>query len=130
MLEKYFLKNLLEKLPGLVRHVYTMVLIMAGWVFFFSPGIGSAVKYIGRMFGIGAAGLINPAAVYYLYNYILLFAVLILCSTPHTYRRFSVFMQQRTGRCRIAIAAYIVMFVLSVAYLVNATYNPFLYFRF
>lgn len=103
---------------------------MAYDAIFFSPGIGSAVKYIGRMFGIGAAGLINPAAVYYLYNYILLFAVLILCSTPHIYRRFSVFMQQRTGRCRIAIAAYVVMFVLSVAYLVNATYNPFLYFRF
>lgn len=130
MLEKYLLKNLLEKIPGLVRHVYTMILVMVGWVLFFSPGIGSAVKYIGRMFGIGAAGVINPAAVYYLYNYILLFAVLILCSTPYIYRKFSVFMQKRTGRCGAAIAAYVVIFVLSVAYLVNATYNPFLYFRF
>lgn len=82
------------------------------------------------MFGIGAAGLVNPTAVYYLYNYILLFLVLIICSVPYTYKKFSGFMQRRRSRLGVAIAAYVAIFVLSAAYLVNATYNPFLYFRF
>ena len=122
--------DILERLPGIIRHIYTMLLVMIGWVFFFSPSMGSAVGYIGRMFGIGAAGLVNPTAVYYLYNYILLFLVLIICSVPYTYKKFSGFMQRRRSRLGVAIAAYVAIFVLSAAYLVNATYNPFLYFRF
>ncbi len=130
MVEKYLLMDILERLPGIIRHIYTMLLVMIGWVFFFSPSMGSAVGYIGRMFGIGAAGLVNPTAVYYLYNYILLFLVLIICSVPYTYKKFSGFMQRRRSRLGVAIAAYVAIFVLSAAYLVNATYNPFLYFRF
>jgi alginate O-acetyltransferase complex protein AlgI len=130
MVEKYLFMDILERLPRIIRHIYTMLLVMIGWVFFFSPSMGSAVAYIGRMFGIGAAGLVNPTAVYYLYNYILLFLVLIICSVPYTYKKFSGFMQRRRSRLGVAIAAYVAIFVLSAAYLVNATYNPFLYFRF
>ena len=130
MVEKYLFMDILERLPRIIRHIYTMLLVMIGWVFFFSPSMGSAVGYIGRMFGIGAAGLVNPTAVYYLYNYILLFLVLIICSVPYTYKKFSGFMQRRRSRLGVAIAAYVAIFVLSAAYLVNATYNPFLYFRF
>lgn len=130
MVEKYLLMDILERLPRIIRHIYTMLLVMIGWVFFFSPSMGSAVGYIGRMFGIGAAGLVNPTAVYYLYNYILLFLVLIICSVPYTYKKFFGFMQRRRSRLGVAIAAYVAIFVLSAAYLVNATYNPFLYFRF
>lgn len=130
LLEKYILKDIIKRLPGVVKHIYTMVLVMIGWVFFFSPGIGSAFVYIGKMFGIGADGFVNATAVYYLYNYILLFLVLILCSVPYTYKKFSRFMLRKKSRCPAAIATYILMFILSTAYLVNATYNPFLYFRF
>ena len=130
MVEKYLFMDIQERLPRIIRHIYTMLLVMIGWVFFFSPSMGSAVAYIGRMFGIGAAGLVNPTAVYYLYNYILLFLVLIICSVPYTYKKFSGFMQRRRSRLGVAIAAYVAIFVLSAAYLVNATYNPFLYFRF
>ena len=130
LLEKYVLKDVMERLPGFIKHIYTMVLVMIGWVFFFSPSIGSAFAYIGKMFGIGADGFINGTAVYYFYNYILLFLVLILCSVPYTYKKFSRFMLHKKSRCPVAIATYILMFILSTAYLVNATYNPFLYFRF
>lgn len=130
LLEKYVLKDVIERLPKAVKHIYTMVLVMIGWVFFFSPGIGSAFSYLGKMFGIGAAGFVNATAIYYLYNYILLFLVLILCSVPYTYKKFSRVMLRKKSRCPVAVATYILMFILSTAYLVNATYNPFLYFRF
>lgn len=129
-LEKYLLKDVLERLPGFAKHIYTMVFVMLGWVFFFSPDMGSAFRYIGRMFGVGAHGLVDATAIYYLYSYILLFVVLILCSVPYTYKKFTRFMLQKKSYCGIAVAVYVVMFVLSTAYLVNATYNPFLYFRF
>lgn len=131
LLEKYALKNLFEKLPSIVKHIYTMVFVMIGWVLFFSPGMGDAVSYIGVMFGIGANGFADSTGIYYLYNYILLIVLCIVCSIPYTYKKFSrIVFGGKKGRTAVAMGVYVAPFVLSVAYLVNATYNPFLYFRF
>lgn len=131
LIEKYLLKDLLERLPGFVKHIYTMLLVMIGWVFFFSPGIGSAFGYLGAMFGIGGGGFLNQTTFYYLRSYFLLFVILILCSTPYTYRKFFRFsFEGAKERRAFALTAYLLIFLLSAAYLVNATYNPFLYFRF
>ena len=64
LLEKFVLKDVLAKTPGTVKHIYTMILVMIGWVFFFSPTLGSAFQYVGAMFGIGATGIIDRTAVY------------------------------------------------------------------
>ena len=130
LLEKFVLKDVLAKTPGTVKHIYTMILVMIGWVFFFSPTLGSAFQYVGAMFGIGATGIIDRTAVYYLSNYFILFLLMILCSVPYTYKRFRrLAVRGNVGRV-VMLAVYVVLFILSTAYLVNATYNPFLYFRF
>ncbi|HJA12700.1 MAG TPA: MBOAT family protein [Candidatus Mediterraneibacter merdipullorum] len=133
LLEKYVLNRVLEKLPSAVKHIYTMLFVLIGWVLFFSPGMGDALSYIGAMFGIGANGFADAAGIYYLYNYALLFVIAAICSVPFTYRLFSrtVFGGRRgKGHTAVAMGVYVAIFVLSLAYLVNATYNPFLYFRF
>lgn len=130
LLEKFVLKDVLAKTPETVKHIYTMILVMIGWVFFFSPTLGSAFQYVGAMFGIGATGIIDRTAVYYLSNYFILFLLMILCSVPYTYKRFRrLAVRGNVGRV-VMLAVYVVLFILSTAYLVNATYNPFLYFRF
>ena len=130
LLEKFVLKDVLAKTPGTVKHIYTMILVMIGWVFFFSPTLGSAFQYVGAMFGIGATGIIDRTAVYYLSNYFILFLLMILCSVPYTYKRFRrLAVRGNVGRV-VMLAVYVVLFILSTAYLVSATYNPFLYFRF
>lgn len=130
-LEKYVLKDVLERVPKAVKHIYTMLFVMIGWVLFFSPGIGSALTYIGTMFGIGAKGFIDSTAIYYLTNYLVLFVILIVCSVPYTYKKFA---QHSFGKkkdnYKFAAVCYLLIFILCTAYLVNATYNPFLYFRF
>ncbi len=131
LLEKYVLKGVLEKVPNFVKHIYTMLFVLIGWVLFFSPGMGDAVSYIGAMFGIGANGLADSTGIYYLYNYALLILLSVICSVPFTYKKFTrIVFGGSKGRTAIAMGAYLAIFVLSVAYLVNATYNPFLYFRF
>ena len=130
LLEKYALKNVLEHLPWFVKHIYTILLVMVGWVFFFSPDIGSAFKYLGAMIGTGANGFADSAAVYYLYNNLLMFIVLIICSVPYTYKKFLRLETGKKSYRTIAMISYLLIFVLAVACLVNATYNPFLYFRF
>ena len=130
-LEKYALKRVLERLPKVVKHIYTMVFVMIGWVLFFSPGMGSAVKYIGIMFGIGAHGFADGTAVYYLLNYMILFVLSVVCSVPYTYKKFVHYaFGTKVDHFKAAMVCYALLFLLSTAYLVHATYNPFLYFRF
>lgn len=129
-LEKYALKNVLERLPGFIKHLYTMILVMIGWVFFFSSSLGNAFSYIGAMFGMQGRAFVDGTARYYMTSSIVLLLFAIGCATPRAYRYFRKFSFSKKGRVGISVAAYGVILLLSTAYLVNATYNPFLYFRF
>lgn len=51
IIEKYILSPVLDKLPSVVRHIYSIVLVVIGWVLFFSPSLGGAARYLGMMFG-------------------------------------------------------------------------------
>lgn len=131
IIEKYILKGALEKLPSALQHVYTIVLVMFGWVLFFSPSLGSAVSYMGTMLGIGGAGLADLTGWYYLKSGLVLGIIAAVGSTPVVYRRFSKWEHSRNPYKQIAcVVVYAGIFLISTAYLVNATYNPFLYFRF
>ncbi|MEG2014026.1 MAG: MBOAT family O-acyltransferase, partial [Anaerovoracaceae bacterium] len=68
LLEKMVFKNILEKTPAFIKHIYTMILVMIGWVLFASPTLVGAVEYIKVMFGIGANPLIDNTGIYYLYT--------------------------------------------------------------
>jgi alginate O-acetyltransferase complex protein AlgI len=130
-LEKYVLGDALERLPQAARHVYTMVLVMVGWVLFFSPSMGSAMSYLGAMFGIGGKGLIDMTGFYYLKSGLLLGIIAGIGSTPFLRRKFSELLWREERYMQIAgVVMYAGIFLISTAYLVNDTYNPFLYFRF
>ena len=131
IIEKYVLKGAVDRLPGILQHFYTMVLVMFGWVLFFAPSLGKAVSYMGTMLGIGGAGFLDMTAVYYLKSSFVLGIVAVAASTPWMYQHFSRWKKARETYKRIlCVIVYAVIFLISIAYLVNATYNPFLYFRF
>ncbi|WP_163857235.1 MBOAT family O-acyltransferase [Paenibacillus elgii] len=129
--EKLVLLRWLKNKPGFVGHAYTLVIVMIGWVFFEFEKLVSAAAYIGTMFGFGANGLTDNRTWYELSANFLLLIVLALCSTPFPSKALAWLTErfQRTGVIAVP-AVYFVLLFLSTAYLVNATYNPFLYFRF
>ena len=131
ILEKYIFKDAIQKMPGFLQHVYAMVLIMLGWVLFSAPTLGRALSYMGSMFGIGGGGFVDMTGFYYLKSTLILGILAILCSTPMLYKRFMhmAYTRKKYGQV-LYVVAYVGIFVISIAYLVNATYNPFLYFRF
>ena len=131
LIEKYLLKDILPKFPRVCQHIYAMVLVIIGWVFFFSPSVGAAFGYIGRMFGIGAAGFINGAALYYIKNYGIVLLLMIFFCGPFAYSKYKERVFGKGGyRLYASVALYVALFIIVIAFLVNATYNPFLYFRF
>lgn len=131
IVEKYVTGKWLEKLPEGICICYNMVLVMIGWVLFFSPNLGSALTYLGQMFGIGAAGIVDRQAVYLIVGNWLLWLMAMIGSTPVMGRLGKVlFHENEKSWIGMGVVVYVGMFLLSIAYLVTETYNPFLYFRF
>ena len=125
--EKLFLLKALDRTPAFVGHIYALFLIVVGWAIFGVEDIGALGGYLRAMFG-GGAGLFSPLDGYELSNYARLLPVLAVASTPLMARLFG----RLNGKAR-EIAGFVLIagaLVACTAYLVDATYNPFLYFRF
>ena len=133
ILEKYLWGSKIEKLPAAVQHIYAFVLVLFGWVFFFSPTLGYAGQYLKVMFGIGAKGIFDKLGFFMIFTNWLLIVIAILASAPRGYKllkKITGCWQSEEVRTIVTCAVYIAMFLLCIAFLVTETYNPFLYFRF
>ena len=106
-----------------------MVLVMIGWVIFRSTGMGNAILYIKAMFGIGAKGIIDKAVWAYIAQNWIYFVFAIIGSAPVV-----PWIDQKLKDSRIWQAAYAVgvvaCLVVSVSFICNNAYNPFIYFNF
>ncbi len=130
IIEKYILSPVLDKLPSVVRHIYSIVLVVIGWVLFFSPSLGGAARYLGMMFGAGAHGVADRESLYLLTTNLVLWIILIIGSTPLTDVRYQHMLRQKKWNTTLLNGiVYAVLFILCIAYLVTETYNPFLYFQ-
>ncbi len=128
ILEKNVWKNWLDKLPGVVQMIYTLFIVMIGWVFFANPGFGSAFGYIASMFNIFRPGFGDEVFLFRLMSYWL---VLLFAAVGATDRVKRVFKNMTTGKLywlRPILA--VIGLIVCMAYIVDDTYNPFLYFRF
>ena len=131
LLEKMVFANILERVPTFIKHIYTMLLIMIGWVFFASPNLSFAMEYLKSMFGFGNHVLMDSAGIYYLYTNAIMFVILGVCSTPIVKIILDrIVVKSKLGYVNGSLITYMVILFLATAYLVNETYNPFLYFRF
>ena len=120
-IEKVFLLKWLQKHPVPAR-VYTLLTIAVGWAIFYITDLGMLGRFIVKMFSFSG----GVSAGYYFRNYFVSNLVGILCSTPLTIR----FYEKYKNNNVVMIPVLTAVFLLSVAYLVDSTYNPFIYFRF
>lgn len=133
VIEKFVLLKYLNKLPSFVSHIYAIVFVWIGWVIFAFDDLSKGIQYLKAMFGINTLGFANDKALYLLLNFGLIFIILILGSTDIP-KRLAVRLVGAHGEKKVTAVVqgiFIVgVFIISVAYLVDASYNPFLYFRF
>lgn len=131
IIEKYLLSPVLDRLPDVVRHIYSIVLVVIGWVLFFSSSFGQAADYIRVMFGAGAHGFADRESMYLLTSNLILWLILIFGSTPLVHFRYEHMLRTKKWNTTIINSVvYAALFIVCIAYLVTETYNPFLYFRF
>ncbi len=128
LLEKYLFKNIIEKTPMLLRHIITLVVVMLGWVLFASPTLTDALSYMGTMFGFSDTVFMDSTAKYLLSTN----AFPIIFMSLSAFGAFSNLPRTKSFKVNVTVlsVSYLVIFILSIIYLISETYNPFLYFRF
>jgi alginate O-acetyltransferase complex protein AlgI len=136
LLEKYLLLRVLGRLPAVCRHLWLILCTLVGWAFFDAASLPTALETIRSALGAGAAegaGFVSADALYYLRSYAVPLAIGVLCSTPmpmHLLRRLASThwgTRLRVFAEPVGIAA---LLLVSTAWLVDGSFNPFIYFRF
>ena len=131
LIEKLWLLHKLRRLP-VIGHVYVMLMVLLSFVMFNAPSVGEGFAVIGGMFGSGD-GIISSEFVYYFRSSALTLIVGIIGSTPIVKKAFLALRGSSTGEKVISILepiALVAVLLVSTAYLVDGSFNPFLYFRF
>ena len=128
IIEKFFLGKFLEKLPGWVQRIYAFLLVVFGWVFFELETPASIWTYFRWLFGAG--GLWDEHSGYLLLTFGLLLVLCFLASNDWFSRLCKKAEEKWSGFSYLRLVWMAVLLIASMAFLVNATYNPFLYYRF
>lgn len=134
IIEKLFLLRYLEKSPIFIQRIYTLIVVLFSWVIFALDDFSLVLQYFKAMFGLNQGAFIDAQTGYLLYTNLILLIILILASTGYPKKLAEkLFLKLQSKTLAIQIVKNVVfigVFILSVAYLVDASYNPFLYFRF
>ena len=133
IIEKLGLLKVLEKCPAVVGHIYSLILIVIGWVIFAVDDMGKVAAYLGMMLGSSQI-FIDDAFVYFFESRIWLLIACVIGSTPLPKIVCSIIAEKLEDRevllGTIETVLFMGIFALSMAFLVSGSYNPFLYFRF
>lgn len=127
--------NFIDRAPVALRHTYTLLVVMVGWVFFRVPELSQATNYIGVMFG-SHAGIDTPAVSYLDYwdtKVALCFIFGVMFSTDLPNRASAILSAKPIFGYywRFALTcSWLLILLLSIASIAAQTYNPFIYFRF
>ena len=130
LIEKLFLAKLLERFPKAFRHAYALLLIIVGWTIF---GLGSAdmiLGYLGNMFAISGIALFNFESLYMLLSHSVLLLIAIIGAAPLISNIYKKYADKTIMKVLVMPVFYVLVFMMSLAYIVDSSFNPFLYFRF
>lgn len=122
LLEKFIISKVLEKLPSIIRHIYALFIIAIGWSIFAIEDMKSLGIFLKSLFINNT--LIDPDTMFNLGNNVVILIIAVIASTPLLQKAW----------CKLNKIAknviLILLFLVSISYLVASSYNPFLYFRF
>ena len=132
VLEKHWLLNKLEK-GRIWNHIYVLVIVILSFVIFNAADMTEALEYIGGMFGLGGIPLFSAECSYYLKSYGILILASMAGSTPLVKNAVVKFAATNYGKKLMPVLRPVVLLLILLvctAYLIDSSFNPFLYFRF
>ena len=129
IIEKLFLSKYLEKIPKVFTHIYVLILVMISFIIFNGESVNQIVTNITSLVGIGNISLTTPESIYYFKSYFIPIVIGIIGATPilkniantKKYKKIINILEPIT---------LLVLFIISTSYIIDGSFNPFLYFRF
>ncbi|MBO5448532.1 MAG: MBOAT family protein [Ruminococcus sp.] len=130
--EKLFLLKILGRTPGIIQHLYALLLIVTGWGIFAYEDTSALLQNFKNMFGMGGLPLINSQTVFWLSQNAVLIVILVIASTPLIKRIGDQLAINSPGfySCVCIPVISVALLIVCSAYLAGNAFNPFLYFRF
>lgn len=119
-----------KKRRGIIGHLYTMFFVVIGWIIFRSNNLTNAWFHIKALFGVGMSTIYDAKTLFYVKDNLPFFVAASIFSTPiipYLKRKFKLF--NTTLKC-IEWIILLLLFMISISYLIKGTYNPFIYFNF
>jgi len=132
LIEKLWLLKHLQK-SKVFKHIYVMFFVIISFVIFNAANMGDAMECIKNMFGFGGIPFISDEWLYFLRSYGITIIIAIVGSTPIAAKVISTVKNKKVGEKIINIAEPVILaglLIVTTAYLVDGSFNPFLYFRF
>jgi alginate O-acetyltransferase complex protein AlgI len=114
-------------IPKVIGHIYTLFLVIIGWVFFRADNISYALNYLKNMFSFGTNSF-GTTLIYLRENAVILLIAILACLPVADW--FNKSIKKDSMKYPLKLAFLLVVFLISVIYIVKGTYNPFIYFNF
>ena len=133
IIEKLWLNKFMEKLPSFIRRIYVLFIVMILFIIFSSDNMSVALSNIKGLFGMNGEAFINDYTLHYLKSYLPVLIIALLGSTPFIKILIDKLRKNKYVNNIINILEPILIVVILVvvtSYLIDNSYNPFLYFRF
>ena len=133
IIEKIWLNNFMEKLPSFIRRIYVLFIVMILFIIFNSDNMSVALTNIKGLFGMNGEAFVNDYTLHYLKSYLPVLIIALVGSTPFIKILIDKLRKNKYVNNIINILEPIIIVVILVvvtSYLIDNSYNPFLYFRF
>ena len=132
VIERIGFKKVLAKLPKFLGRIYTLLVVIVGWVFFRAETLTGALKYLGAMFRFTNFGWVKAIAQLEGYSLVILLAAIVLCIPVYPKIKGKL-LAKEGGETVVPLLDGVlaaVLVVISIYCLSGSDYNPFIYFRF
>ena len=132
LIEKLFLKDFLDK-HKIIGHIYTLFLVIISFVIFNADSFNYIINFLKNLFGFGNIPFINKETMYYFRSYGVILFISFVAATPLFKNLIIKFRKNNNLNTIIDILEvlyYLLLLLLVTSYLIDASFNPFLYFRF
>ena len=128
-LEKYPLKNVVAKTPTVLRHIVTLLIVLIGWMLFRFEDMSVFRDVVTALFNFNITDIGLSEATIYIETYFVYFIASILFSTPIYYVVCDKFKKYKVFEF-VKYCGLLCLFVVTIMFLAQSSYNPFIYFRF
>lgn len=129
IIEKLFLEKYLKKLPKVLSRIYVLFLVMISFIIFNGEGVKQITQNIGGLIGLNNIPIISQESLYYFKSYFIVIIIGMIGATPILK---NIVNSQKIHRFVNVLEPLFLLFILllSTSYIIDGSFNPFLYFRF